>query len=73
MFGLNDCARLGSLYARRLAGVAALLVVSSGAAAVVVIPNLFPFLDPTGLVLGGTPSSNARISLLAKSCLIRAR
>ncbi len=50
MFGLNDFARLGSLYARRVAGVAALLVVSSGAAAVVVIPNLFPFLDPTGLV-----------------------
>ena len=50
MFGLKDCARLGSLYARRLAGVAALFVVSSGAAAVVVIPNLFPFLDPTGLV-----------------------
>src|ERR1700722_19058763 len=51
MFGLKDCARLGSLYARRLAGVAArVCVVSSGAAAVVVIPNLFPFLDPTGLV-----------------------
>src|ERR1700733_10031766 len=50
MFGPSDFARLGSLYARRLAGVVALSVVSSGAAAVVVIPNLFPFLDPTGLL-----------------------
>src|ERR1700733_3990532 len=50
MFGPSDFARLGSLFPRRLAGVAALFVVSGGAAAVVVIPNLFPFLDPTGLV-----------------------
>jgi cytochrome c peroxidase len=40
----------GSVVARRLMALAALAFVSTAAAGVVVIPNLFPFLDPTGLV-----------------------
>jgi cytochrome c peroxidase len=42
--------RGGSVVARRLMAVAALLFVGTAAAGVLVIPNLFPFLDPTGLV-----------------------
>src|SRR5271154_1201711 len=40
----------GSVAARRLIAMATLVFVSTAAAGVVVIPNLFPFLDPTGLV-----------------------
>jgi hypothetical protein len=38
------------VHARKLAIVAVLLCLASVASAVMVIPNLFPFLDPTGIV-----------------------